>query len=458
MLAVRPGEKIVSDRQALIQDAQGVLDRNWTGASTIPSRSLYPHQWSWDAAFIAIGRSWQEQRRAEQDLETLLAAQWASGMVPHIVFNPAVPAGAYFPGPEFWDSAGAAGHPNGPATSGLTQPPLHALAALEVHRRAQDPGRARAFLERVYPRLAAQHDYLARRRDPAGHGLAVIVHPWESGMDNAPVWDEDLELAVPPGAVPPYRRHDLVNADPGDRPTQAAYDRFVYLAITYRDKGYDDSRLLAGSPFLVEDPLFNSIWCASAHALAEIATVLGEDPARQRELAGRISAGMREHLWDPQARRFHALDVRTGRLLRHNTITSLMPLLDPALPAGYVDAIIADLRSEHFRPADPGAFLVPSSDLVSPEFDRRRYWRGPVWINTDWLVWRGLMQHPAATGGAELAAEIAASMVRLVSRSGWREYFDPFTGAGYGSADFSWSAALVIDLLRTLAADQGDKP
>ncbi len=398
MLAVRPGEKIVSDRQALIQDAQGVLDRNWTGASTIPSRSLYPHQWSWDAAFIAIGRSWQEQRRAEQDLETLLAAQWASGMVPHIVFNPAVPAGAYFPGPEFWDSAGAAGHPNGPATSGLTQPPLHALAALEVHRRAQDPGRARAFLERVYPRLAAQHDYLARRRDPAGHGLAVIVHPWESGMDNAPVWDEDLELAVPPGAVPPYRRHDLVNADPGDRPTQAAYDRFVYLAITYRDKGYDDSRLLAGSPFLVEDPLFNSIWCASAHAPAEI------------------------------------------------------------VPAGYVDAIIADLRSEHFRPADPGAFLVPSSDLVSPEFDRRRYWRGPVWINTDWLVWRGLMQHPAATGGAELAAEIAASMVRLVSRSGWREYFDPFTGAGYGSADFSWSAALVIDLLRTLAADQGDKP
>jgi len=435
------------ERETLIEDARAVLDRNWMGGSTIPSRSLYPHQWSWDAAFIAVGRSWYDQQRAEQDLESLLAAQWTNGMLPHIVFNPAVPPGAYFPGPEFWDSDRAAGHRRGPATSGITQPPLHALAALEVHRRARHPVRAQAFLERVYPKLVAQHDYLARWRDPAGHGLAVIVHPWESGMDNAPIWDEDLRLAIPPGVVPPYRRHDLVHADPGDRPTKTAYDRFVYLAITYRDEGYDDSRLLATSPFLVEDPLFNAIWCASAHALAEIATLLGRDPAPQRELAGRISAGMRQHLWDPETRRFHARDVRTDKLLRHNMITSLMPLLDPDLPADFVDAIIADLGSEHFRPAVPGAFLVPSHDLVSPEFDRRRYWRGPVWINTDWLLWRGLNQHGTAAGASAIAAEIAASMVRLVRLSGWREYFDPFTGAGYGSADFSWSAALVLDLL-----------
>ena len=152
-------------------------------------------------------------------------------------------------------------------------------------------------------------------------------------------------------------------------------------------------------------------------------------------------------VWDPETRRFHARDVRPDKLLRHNMITSLMPLLDPDLPADFVDAIIADLCSEHFRPAVPGAFLVPSHDLVSPEFDRRRYWRGPVWINTDWLLWRGLNQHGTAAGASAIAAEIAASMVRLVRLSGWREYFDPFTGAGYGSADFSWSAALVLDLL-----------
>jgi len=91
---------------------------------------------------------------------------------------------------------------------------------------------------------------------------------------------------------------------------------------------------------------------------------------------------------------------------------------------------------------------VPSYDLGGPEFDRRRYWRGPVWINTDWLIWRGLRQHRQAS----LAREVEDSMVRLVERSGFREYFDPFGGAGYGSRDFSWTAALLIDLLQSRPA------
>ncbi|HVQ95000.1 MAG TPA: trehalase family glycosidase [Mycobacteriales bacterium] len=434
----------------LLADANEILDLNWSGRSTVPSRSLYPHQWSWDSAFIAIGRSWLDQRRAEQELESLLDAQWANGMVPHIVFNPAIPPGSYFPGPDFWDAERGNGRrgKGGPATSGITQPPLHARAALEVYRRAADRTQAREFLTRLYPKLTTQHDYLARHRDPAGHGLAVIVHPWESGMDNAPIWDADLDLEIPPGVLPVYRRHDLAHADPADRPTKAAYDRFVYLALAYRNSGYDDSQLLATSPFLVEDPLFNSIWCWSVHALAEIAEILDEDPAPHRELASRISAGMLAHLWDPSSGRFHARDIRTGHLLPKNTISSLMPLLDPDLPAAQVAAILTDLQSPHFTPQAPGAFMVPSHDLAAPEFDRRRYWRGPVWINTDWLLWRGLEQHgrPAVTDA------ITASMVGLARRSGWREYFDPFTGGGYGADGFSWSAALIIDLLHSSSA------
>jgi hypothetical protein len=44
--------------------ARAVLDDNWLGASTVASRSLSPHQWSWDSAFIAIGRSWYDQQPA----------------------------------------------------------------------------------------------------------------------------------------------------------------------------------------------------------------------------------------------------------------------------------------------------------------------------------------------------------------------------------------------------------
>jgi hypothetical protein len=40
-------------------------------------------------------------------------------------------------------------------------------------------------------------------------------------------------------------------------------------------------------------------------------------------------------------------------------------------------------------------------------------------------------------------------MLNAVRQEGFREYFDPGTGAGRGVADFSWSAALTLDLLAT---------
>ena len=39
------------------------------------------------------------------------------------------------------------------------------------------------------------------------------------------------------------------------------------------------------------------------------------------------------------------------------------------------------------------------------------------------------------------------SSVRLVARSGFHEYFEPTSGAGLGSILFSWSAALLLDVL-----------
>lgn len=369
-------------------------------------------------------------------------------MLPHIRFGPQTVD--YFPGPDFWASDRVPLAPREQRTSGLTQPPLHARAALEVYRHAGGDAEALAFLRRLFPKLVAQHAYLARRRDPAGNGLAAIVHPWESGLDNSPIWDPELDaIEVPPGAVPPYRRYDLAHANAADRPSDAAYDRYVYLAVRYRDSGYDDANLLASSPFLVEAPLFNAIYLWSAHALVEIAGLLGRDRAPFKAAARRIHDALLAHLWHPNARRFFSYDLRSRRSIRKESIDSAIPLLDPELPGDLVEAIAGELSSRHFdQPSSVEHFLVPSYDLGGPEFDRRRYWRGPVWINTDWLVWRGLRQHARAS----LAREVEDSMVGLVQRSGFREYFDPFTGEGYGSPEFSWTAALLIDVVQSRAA------
>ena len=35
--------------------AEAILEENWRGTFTVPSSVQYPHQWSWDSAFVAIG-------------------------------------------------------------------------------------------------------------------------------------------------------------------------------------------------------------------------------------------------------------------------------------------------------------------------------------------------------------------------------------------------------------------
>src|SRR5919202_1472171 len=88
----------------LIEQAKAVLDTNWVGSYTKPAPNLYPHQWSWDSAFIAMGYAHYDQQRAEDELRSLFAAQWSNGLLPHIVFNPR--AAGYFPNPEMWGTVG----------------------------------------------------------------------------------------------------------------------------------------------------------------------------------------------------------------------------------------------------------------------------------------------------------------------------------------------------------------
>jgi hypothetical protein len=262
-----------------------------------------------------------------------------------------------------------------------------------MHRHARDVEGSKAFLTWLYPKLVAEHDYLANHRDPAGIGLPAVVHPWESGLDNSPVWDRDLtEMVIPDGAVPAYVRHDLEHGDPKDRPTNEAYDRFVFLSARYRDSGYDDAVLLDTVPFIVSGPLFNSIHLWSEHALIEIARIVGEDPTPHREAADRVHDALTTELWDPETNRFCALDVVRHEMSAEDTIVSFMPLLDPALPKHQVQAIVADLHSASFHPDAKISYVVPSFDLLGEGFDERQYWRGPVWINTNWLLIAGLRQ------------------------------------------------------------------
>ena len=281
-----------------IEKAKQILDDNWLGSSTKPAPSLYPHQWNWDSAFIAIGRSHYDTERAIQEIDTLFRAQWANGMLPQIVFN-AEALGHYFPEPDFWQVERSPHAPKDRLTSGITMPPVHAISVEKIYLNAADPKSILPFLKRIYPMLLKSHEYLYRDRDRNNEGLVYIRHPWESGIDNSPTWDVPLSnMNIDKKLLPTYERMDLQHGiDPKMRPSDEEYDRYVYLVDLFRQNEYDEARIMESCPFLVQDPLFNSVLCRANESLARIAELIGEDPKIPLGWAEKTATAIRDKLW-----------------------------------------------------------------------------------------------------------------------------------------------------------------
>jgi Trehalase len=426
----------------LARRALAVLDANWTGRATQPSPRLYPHQWSWDSACIALGRSRYDQARAERELSSLFAGQWSDGLLPHIVFADGG-RGDYFPGPEFWQTERSGAAPPSPRTSGIVQPPIHATAAWHVYRHAGDRERATAFLADLMPGLVAWHGYLYRERVRADDGLAEIWHPWESGMDNSPLWDETLaRITLTPGDVPAYSRVDVQVADPSERPTDVEYDRYAYLVKLFRDLGYRPQGIRESCPFVVQPVLFNSLLVQAGRDLAEIARVVDADPEPLEAQAELTAAGIERKLWDEANAVYADYDVRTGEPVRTRTAAGLAPLyagVPSAERAGRMVERLAASRTE----VGGTAWAVTSLAPDDPRFQDSLYWRGPVWPILNWVLQRGLARY----GYTKHAEEVRLGMIELARRAGFWEHYSPSTGDGHGGDQFAWTAALVLDLL-----------
>ncbi len=428
-----------------IGKAKRILDENWMGSSTKPAPSLYPHQWNWDSAFVAVGRSHYDTPRAILEIEALFDAQWQNGMVPQIVFNPGS-LGHYFPEPDFWQTERSPNAPKDKLTSGITMPPVHAIAVEKTYRNARRPRSVLPFLESIYPKLLALHTYLYRDRDPNDEGLVYIRHPWESGIDNSPTWDIPLgRIKVDRATLPQYQRKDLAHGvDPKTRPTDEDYDRYVYLVDLFRKCDYDETRIRKTCPFLVQDPLFNSVLCRANESLAEIASLIGESPDQPNSWAEKTAEAIRNKLWHSEHKIFDCYDLVADAPIEVDTSAGFMPLFAGAASKEQAKDLYQRLDSASFCALHQGnCFTVPNYDTQQEGFDRANYWRGPVWININWMLAHGLRRY----GYTLKADSLQKDLLQLPIRFGFHEYFDSYNGTGYGSDNFSWTAALFIDLV-----------
>src|SRR5215210_5200279 len=431
--------------------ARQVLRQNDMGVWTRASPSLYPHQWSWDSAFIAIGLARLSTRRAAKELSALFEYQWKTGKVPHIVFNPEAPPESYFPGPDHWACAAASpdAPPAPPYTSCLCQPPVHAIAALHVWETAERNGgeeadEARAFLRKIYPKLLSWHRYLMTARDPEGSGLVTIYHPWESGTDNSPRWDAALKN-VEVGYLPSYPRYDLGQVgSPSERPTGAEYDRYLWLVKLIKKAGCDEENIHRSHPFLVKDVLFSAILVAANEALLEIAASVGVKDVSL--IIGWIARGRRaiDGCWDPEIGLCLDYDLRGGRPLLARTVAGFAPLIAGRQNPERLGDVIATLESPAFLGHPRLRWRVPPSTSPLQEgFHPRSYWRGPTWPVVNWLLWWSVLR-AGEPGRARRLRH--ASLLQLASGE-FGEYFEPFTGEPLGANGQSWTAAVALDWL-----------
>jgi glycogen debranching enzyme len=414
--------------------AEAVLRANDRGGTTLPSTRLYPHQWNWDSAFAAIGWAHLDPRRAARELEMLLRGQWDDGLVPHILFS--ADAENYEPGPRQWQTDGAPGSPLAVKTSSITQPPVAATAARRVLERSGGDDQVARSLRALVPALERWHEWFAKTRDPTGEGLVCVVHPWESGMDNAPRWDAAMH-AIEPGEVE-YRRVDDAIVDASQRPKKFDYDRYMFLVQERARLGFAPPRPEAVS-FLVTDVAMAAILCRAEEDLDWLASALGVTAPAAAQRRARLAAGLNGPCFDRERGRYRDVDVRAGRPLDVDHAAYFLPLYAGVVPAEAASSLAARLED----PAGYGAaWPVPTVPPSDPAFESRRYWRGPTWINVNWLIVDGLRR----AGAADAAGRLAGRTIELIEKSGFYEYFDPLSGEGLGADGFAWTAALALDL------------
>jgi glycogen debranching enzyme len=147
-------------------------------------------------------------------------------------------------------------------------------------------------------------------------------------------------------------------------------------------------------------------------------------------------------LWDPYSRQYYSRDFVSHRLLKDPSIGTLLPLYAGCVSKERAKDLVKMLEDEHLFGSN---FPVPSVPLNSEWFQPHAYWEGPSWVNMNWLIIDGLKRY----GFTEHAAALTESTLEMTQMSGFAEYFSPLDGSPAGADNFSWTAALVIDLLKT---------
>lgn len=413
----------------LTAQAKAILKANDRGGYTVPTAGLYPYQWNWDSAFVALGFAEFDRDRAWREIETLVSGQWPDGMIPHIIFHKEDPG--YFPGPDVWGTGKT------PPTSGITQPPVLATIVRQLwEAEGSDPDHTR--MRSLYSACLRSHRWFHRFRDPLGNGLVMVTHNWETGRDNSSEWDDAL-ARVDTSQVSPYQRRDTSHVNPAMRPTQEEYDRYVAILQFGRNCGWDHREIADNGPFRMIDVGMSMELLRANRDLLVMAEAIGDlAVAEISEQIAKAEVGM-DWLWNDEVGAYCSRDVTTGQSSGLVTNASFLAFYAGVASPSQRTSILDALK----RISGSATYLLPSLEAGSLAYDHQRYWRGPIWLVVSYMVALGLAEASRTQPELEEWAErIRYDSAQLIMKAGFWESFSPETGEGSGGPDFSWTAAM----------------
>lgn len=432
------------ERSDLTQVAKIILARNQVDGYTVPTHGLYPFQWNWDSAFIALGYLDYDVNAAVRELQAIRRGQWSNGMIPHITFH-REDIDTYFPNWDYWDSDSIAAAPKSTKTSGITQPPVWGLVLEMMMERSELYPYLWEVVDAHYEAIMKYHQWWYADRDPNDEGLVYLYHPWESGRDNSPLWDDSMaRIDVDPAVLPAYQRKDLDHADASERPTQAEYDRYVYLMELGKRCGYDGQEISKVSPLMIQDTLTNALLIASSSAIIRVGQQLGRPTTDLQAKVKQAIERFSEKLWHDDLGVFVPYDLVSDTQIEMKEVGGMASLYAGVATPQQAKRIAEQLLRWH----QADYHLCPTFDPGSDAYDPARYWRGPVWPHVNNLVAEGL----AAYGYGGLADIMQDDTMHLIAKLGFYEYFDArksttaAQSAGYGGDRFSWTASTFINM------------
>jgi len=283
------------------------------------------------------------------------------------------------------------------------QPPVIGLTMRLLKEKPGWPENLRRIYDALL-RLARWH--LSPQRDTDRDGLAEYHHSFDTSADQTQRWDSQK--------LDPKKVIDRL------KPTESV-DYNVWMSLLWQVLGEMAERL-------------GDKRAATDHARRAVRTM---------ELIER-------HMWDERDGFYYDIDGRSHQKIRVKTPYGFMPLLSPHVRRNRAERIV---REHIFNPKEFWCrYPLPSVSLDNPTFDPINMWRGPTWVNVNWMVVEGLSRqgfHAEAKRLARKTVELVGpryrGRTRIRSPRLW-EWYHPLTGEALGNNQYSWSA-LVVDLI-----------